>query len=109
VLDVIRGRVVRRLAVGGPARHVSISGDGQRLWVALGTKAERIAVVDVRDPPDPQLLGRLRPPFLAHDVGFAPSSGRVWVTSCDRRTAALFVRARHGCSPRCGPMPHRST
>src|SRR5215211_1583727 len=90
VVDVIRGRVVRRLAVGGPARHVSISGDGQRLWVALGTKAERIAVVDVRDPRDPQLLGRLRPPFLAHDVGFAPSSGQVWVTSGDRRTAALF-------------------
>jgi DNA-binding beta-propeller fold protein YncE len=90
VIDVIRGRVVRRLAVGGPARHVSITRDGRRLWVALGTKAERIAVIDVRDPRHPKLLGRIRPPFLAHDVGFASSSDRVWVTSGDRGSVAIF-------------------
>jgi DNA-binding beta-propeller fold protein YncE len=89
VVDVIRGRVVRRLAVGGPARHVSLDGRG-RLWTALGTKAARIAVADVRDPLRPRLLGRIKAPFLAHDVGFAPGGRLVWVTSGDRRELALF-------------------
>jgi DNA-binding beta-propeller fold protein YncE len=91
VVDVIRGRVVRRLAVGGPARHVSV--DGGRLWTALGTKASRIAVADVGDPLRPRLLGRIKVPFLAHDVGFAPRDGVVWVTSGDRREVALFDAA----------------
>lgn len=90
VVDVLRGRVVRRLAVGGPARHVSVDVKGRRLWTALGTKAARIAVVDIRDPLRPELLGRIRAPFLAHDVGFAPSRRVVWVTSGDRNELALF-------------------
>jgi DNA-binding beta-propeller fold protein YncE len=90
VVDVVRGRVVRRLAVGGPARHISVDRAGRRLWVALGTKAPRIAVVDVSDPARPRLLGTIRPPFLAHDVGFAPSGDRIWVTSGDRNELALF-------------------
>jgi DNA-binding beta-propeller fold protein YncE len=89
VVDVLRGRVVRRLAVGGPARHISID-RGNRLWIALGTKAPRIAVVDIRDERHPRLLGKIRPPFLAHDVGFAPSGDRIWVTSGDRHELALF-------------------
>lgn len=90
VVDVVRGRVVRRLAVGGPARHVSVDQAGRRLWTALGTKAPRIAVLDVRDPRRPQLLGRIKAPFLAHDVGFAPSGRLAWVTSGDREEVALF-------------------
>src|SRR4051812_42364346 len=39
VLDVARGEVVARLDLGGPARHVSLSPSGRRLWVALGSKA----------------------------------------------------------------------
>ena len=89
VVDVIRGRVVRRLAVGGPAHHVSLDGRG-RLWTALGTKAARIAVADVRDPHRPRLLGRIKAPFLAHDVGFVPGGRLVWVTSGDQRELALF-------------------
>jgi DNA-binding beta-propeller fold protein YncE len=89
VMDVVRGRVVRRLAVGGPARHISVDRKG-RLWTALGTKASRIAIVDVRDPPRPKLLGRIKPPFLAHDVGFAPTGRVMWVTSGDRHELALF-------------------
>jgi DNA-binding beta-propeller fold protein YncE len=88
VVDVIRGRIVRRIAVGGPARHVSV--EGRRLWTALGTKASRIAVVDVQEPASPRLLGRIKTPFLAHDVGFAPAGGRIWVTSGDRGELALF-------------------
>jgi DNA-binding beta-propeller fold protein YncE len=88
VVDVIRGRVVRRLAVGGPARHISIDPSGPRLWIALGTKAARIAVVDALHESHPRLLGTIKPPFLAHDVGFARD--RVWVTSGDRNAIALF-------------------
>lgn len=89
VVDVVRGRAVRRLAVGGPARHLSVDRKG-RLWTALGTKASRIAVVDVRDPLRPELLGRIKAPFLAHDVGFAPTGRVIWVTSGDRHELALF-------------------
>jgi DNA-binding beta-propeller fold protein YncE len=88
VVDALRGRVVRRLAVGGPARHISVDRGGRRLWIALGTKAPRIAVVDIADAVRPRLLGAIKPPFLAHDVGFARD--RVWVTSGDRHAIALF-------------------
>ena len=37
-------------ARSGPARHLSVDPDGRRLWTALGTKAERIAVCDLGDP-----------------------------------------------------------
>lgn len=90
VVDVVRARVAARLELGGPARHVSLAADGRLLWAALGTKAGRIVVVDVRDPMRPRLLGRIRPAFLAHDVGFAPGGRRVWVTSGDRREVAIY-------------------
>ena len=92
VVDVVRGRVVGRLALGGPARHVSVDPSGSFLWTALGTKADRIAIVDVRDPESPRLLGRIRPDVLAHDVGFAPGGNLVWVTSGDRRQVAIYDR-----------------
>jgi hypothetical protein len=38
------------------------------VWVAFGSKAEELAVVDVVKPAARPLLRRLRPPFLAHDV-----------------------------------------
>ena len=34
--------------------------------------------------------GRIRPPFLAHDVGFTPGGRRVWVTSGDRGRIAIY-------------------
>jgi DNA-binding beta-propeller fold protein YncE len=90
VLDVIRGRVVGRARVGAGARHITIDPAGRRLWVALGTKAERIAVVDVARPARPRLLGLLRPPFLAHDVVWTPDGARVWVSSGDRDELAVY-------------------
>src|SRR5262249_50803387 len=45
VVDVAAGRVLARTTVYGPARHVTRS--GRTLWVALGSSAERIAVLDV--------------------------------------------------------------
>jgi hypothetical protein len=32
----------------------------------------------------------IRPPFLAHDVGYEPSGTRVWVTSGNARELAIF-------------------
>lgn len=90
VLDVIRGRVVGRVRVGAGARHITVDPAGRRLWVALGTKAERIAVVDVSRPARARLLGFLRPPFLAHDVAWTPDGARVWISSGDRDELAVY-------------------
>jgi DNA-binding beta-propeller fold protein YncE len=91
-VDVVRGRVVARVAVGGPARHLSLDSRGRILWVSLGSKADAVAIVDVSKPAAPRLLHRLRPPFLAHDVGFAPGGRHVWVSSGDRGALAVYDR-----------------
>jgi outer membrane protein assembly factor BamB len=65
------------------------------LWVALGARAEQIAVVDVTRPHRPRLVRRFRPPFLAHDVGWTPDGKRVWVSSGDRSELAIYA-ARTG-------------
>lgn len=89
VVDLARREVVHRVSVPGPARHLSLSGDGTRLWTALGTKARTLAVIDVSAPRRPRLLRTVLPPFLAHDVVFAPD-GRVWVTSGVRDSIAVY-------------------
>jgi DNA-binding beta-propeller fold protein YncE len=91
-VDVKRGRAVGRVELGGPARHVSMSPDGRILWVSLGSKAELVAIVDVSRPASPRLLHRLRPPFLAHDVGVVPGGRQVWLTSGDREALAVYDR-----------------
>jgi hypothetical protein len=91
VLDLVRDRVVHRADVGGPARHITVFGGS--LWTSLGTKAERIAVLDLSNPLRPRLTGTVRPPFLAHDVGFTPRGGRVWISSGDRRQMAVYHAA----------------
>jgi DNA-binding beta-propeller fold protein YncE len=91
-LDVIRGRVLSRTQVGDLARHLSIDPSARRLWVALGAKAELIAVVDVTRRDRPQLVRRIRPPFLAHDVGYAPDGRRIWVSSGDENRLAVYDR-----------------
>lgn len=88
-VDVLRGEVLERLALEGPARHISMSGDGRLLWVALGSKAEEVVVVDVAAR-RLRLLARIVPPFLAHDVGFTPDGRAVWVTSGDRGAIAIY-------------------
>jgi DNA-binding beta-propeller fold protein YncE len=89
-LDVGRGKVLSRARVPGPARHVSISPDGKTIWTALGTRADRVAVLDASDPRRPRLERTFRPPFLAHDVVFAPDGDHVWVTSGSDRRIALY-------------------
>jgi DNA-binding beta-propeller fold protein YncE len=95
VLDVLRGRVLGRERVGALARHITIDPAGRRLWIALGAKAKEIAIVDIGRRARPRLLRRFRPPFLAHDVGWAPDRKRVWVSSGDRDEVALY-RVRTG-------------
>ena len=90
VLDILRGRVLARLHLGGWPRHVSIDQSGRLLWVALGTEARELAVVDVTSPLRPRHLGTVRPPFLLHDVAFVPGTRQVWVTSGNRGTLAVF-------------------
>ena len=90
VVDLVRGAVVARLHLGGWPRHISIDASGRTLWIALGTEASQVAVVDVTRPTQPRLIRRIRPPFLAHDVGFVPGSGHVWVTSGDRGALAIY-------------------
>jgi DNA-binding beta-propeller fold protein YncE len=90
-VNTSRGRVVGRAHVVGPARHLSLSPDGETLWVSLGTKAAEIVVLDVSTPAAARAVRRFRPPFLAHDVGFEPDGRRVWVTSGDRGALARYT------------------
>jgi DNA-binding beta-propeller fold protein YncE len=93
VVDLLTRRTIARTAVGGPARHVGLDRAGRRLWVALGSKAAAVAVLDLRDARRPRVVGTIRPPFLAHDVGFTPGGRRVWVTSGDRGRIAVYEAA----------------
>jgi DNA-binding beta-propeller fold protein YncE len=81
VVDLRAGRVLRRVGVGDGARHLGLSPDGRRLWVALGSSAAAIAVVDTSDPTRPRRVATARTSFLVHDVAFSPSGRRVWVTA----------------------------
>src|SRR2546423_9848991 len=92
-VDLLRGRVVGREHVGARARHITIDPSGRRLWIALGSKAEQIAIVDVSSPSRPRLIRLVRPPFLAHDVAWTPDGRTIWVSSGDKNELALY-RAR---------------
>jgi len=89
-VDLVKGKILWRTAVPGPARHISVSPDGAALWTALGTKAEQVAVLDLDDARRPRLVRTLTPPFLAHDVVFADDAQHVWITSGDRHRLAVY-------------------
>jgi DNA-binding beta-propeller fold protein YncE len=92
VVDLMRARVLRRVAVGALARHVTLDPAGRTLWIALGSAARRIAVAAVgRDPVRPRVIRHLAPPFLAHDVAFAPGGARVWVTAGREHRFAVYA------------------
>lgn len=90
VIDVRGRRAIGRVRVDGPCRHIGIDLWGTRLWVALGSKAARLAVLSLAEPRRPRVVATVRPPFLAHDVGFTPGGRRVWVTSGDRGRIAIY-------------------
>ena len=105
-LDVIHGGVLDRVRVGPRARHVTIDQAGRTLWVALGSKAEEVAIVDVSTPGRPRLVRRFRPPFLAHDVGVAPDVRHLWLSSGDRMELAVYDRRNGRLLARpAGDMP----
>ena len=91
-VDVIRGAVVGRVKLSQWPRHVSLAPDGRTLWVSLGTASNAIAVVDVANPRRPRHVRTVKPPFLAHDVGWAPS-GRAWITSGEAPRISAHGRA----------------
>jgi DNA-binding beta-propeller fold protein YncE len=94
VIDLERGRVVGGGEVGALARHLTISPDGRTMWVALGSKAPAIAVVDLLQPRRPKPRALLHPPFLAHDVTCSPGGRRLWVSSGDRSQLAIYAPGR---------------
>jgi DNA-binding beta-propeller fold protein YncE len=94
VLDLERGQFAGGGEVGALARHLTIAPDGRTLWVALGTKAPAVAVVDLSRPRRPRVRGVLHPPFLAHDVACSPGGRRLWISSGDRFQLALYERGR---------------
>jgi DNA-binding beta-propeller fold protein YncE len=90
-IDVLEGRILGREQVGDLARHLGIDPSGTRIWAALGSKAQQLAIVDVSTPARPRLIGHVRPPFLAHDVAWAPDANHVWVSSGDSRGLAVYT------------------
>jgi sugar lactone lactonase YvrE len=105
-LDLLRGRVAGRAEVGALARHVTIDPAGATVWIALGSKAEEVAVVDVRRRTRPRLVRRFRPPFRAHDVVCAPDGRHLWVTSGDRLQLAVYdIRSRRLLARPSGDWP----
>jgi DNA-binding beta-propeller fold protein YncE len=45
VVDLVAGRVLRRVPVGDGTRHLTLRPDEAELWVALGSSAAEIAVL----------------------------------------------------------------
>ena len=72
VIDLELARVVRRVAIGDFARHVTLDPAGRTVWAALGSSAPAIAVVDVSDPARPRVRRRVRAPFEERDPHAAP-------------------------------------
>jgi DNA-binding beta-propeller fold protein YncE len=85
LLDTRHGVVAGTVSLSGWARHLTISPDGSRLCVGLGSASEHVSFVRTRPF---RHEGDLAPGFLAHDVGFAPD-GRLWITSGASRLLAV--------------------
>jgi DNA-binding beta-propeller fold protein YncE len=92
-IDLPAARVIGRVEVGEGARHMSISPDGTHVITSLGSKAPRLALVDVSRPQRPRLVRTFPADDLAHDVGFTPDGEHVWISSgVDRRLAVHDAR-----------------
>jgi hypothetical protein len=95
-VDLLNGRSLGRLHLGGWARHLTLDPAGRTLWVGLGNVAAHVAVVDVSDPARPSFVRTVTPPFRAHDVGFLPDGEHVWVTSGDEQQTAVYHASGEG-------------
>jgi hypothetical protein len=87
-VDVVRGIALGRIALPGWARHITIDHAGTRLWVALGSASEHVAVIDTARL---HHVATAAPGFAAHDVGYAPN-GRLWITAGETRELAIAGR-----------------
>jgi DNA-binding beta-propeller fold protein YncE len=83
-------RLIRRVFVGEGAHHLAFSPDQRGVWVALSQAAQTLVLLATGDPGHPRVIGHLQPPFLAHDLLFAPAGKTVWVTSADTSYVGVF-------------------
>jgi len=81
VVALAQRRIVAHVDVGVGAHHLAFSADERRVWVALGERAESVAILDTSRPNRPRLLRHFTPGFSVHDVTFSPEENRVWLTS----------------------------
>jgi DNA-binding beta-propeller fold protein YncE len=95
IIDLRNWRIVARIFVGIGAHHMTVSPNGGRLWIALGERATTVVVVDVSNPEQPHVLGRLSPPRSVHDLAYAPGGKTVWLTSATSKRI-LVVDSRSG-------------
>ena len=83
VVSLTRLRIVKRLYVGAGAHHLSLSPDGQRLWIALGEHARELSIVDVSlSGASPARASAASTRVSSRTTSlFSPTGSRVWVTS----------------------------
>jgi hypothetical protein len=108
VIDMMARRIIGRTFVGKAAHHMALRpSGGHRLWIALGERASRIAIVDVSRPAEPRVLRHFSPGFLVHDLAYSPDGREVWVTSAvDELVRVLNARTgKQMLAIRCGAAP----
>lgn len=117
VIDLLAQRIVGRIFVGTGAHHMALRpSGGHRLWIALGERASRIAIVDVSRPTEPRLLRHFSPGFVAHDLAWGPDSRQVWITSAvgelvhvvHAATGRRLFTVRAGAAPQHVAFTHGS-
>lgn len=83
VVDTATRKPVKTLALGGPARRVAISPDGQRAYIVAGREGEEGELV-VLDPDDPERAVRLS------------SSSELWEVAADSTGAYIYLAVQAG-------------
>jgi DNA-binding beta-propeller fold protein YncE len=115
VINLMARRIIGRVFVGIGAHHMALRpSGGHRLWIALGERASRIAIVDVSRPAEPRLLRHFSPGFVTHDLSFSPDGREVWITSAvdelvrvvDARTGEQAFTVRAGAAPQHVAFTH---
>ena len=115
VIDMVAQRIIGRTFVGKGAHHMALRpSGGHRLWIALGERASRIAIVDVFRRAKPRVLRYFSPGFAVHDLAYGPHGRDVWLTSAvddlvrvvDARTGKRMFDVRSGQAPQHVAFTH---
>lgn len=101
VLDLVRRRLVGRVAVGPRPHDLAVGGV---LTVTHGRDARELTVLDPANPRRPRLVARVPAAGAAHDISRQPDSANVFVTywgsstvaGIDVGTRRVFFRRRLG-------------